>query len=217
MPDRGRTGAMALMASLLAAFFMTTTGAAAFDEAQYPDWSGQWKRPRGVGTQWDQTKPGGLGQQAPLTAEYQTILEASIRDQAAGGQGADAHVTCVSNGVPRIMTVTFPIEFVILPPSPTSISKPSCRAASTPTGAISRPMRSRAIRAIPSAAGSTPTVTAASTRLRSRPATSRGRAPTKTAACRSMPTMQASSRSASRSTGPTPTSCTTRSPRSIMR
>jgi hypothetical protein len=42
-------------------------------------------------------------------------LEASIKDQATGGQGADPHVTCVSNGMPRIMTATFPIEFVILP------------------------------------------------------------------------------------------------------
>ena len=45
--------------------------------SKYPDWSGQWTRPRGLATQWDQAKPAGLGQQAPLTPEYQ----ASARGQ----------------------------------------------------------------------------------------------------------------------------------------
>jgi hypothetical protein len=93
----------------------TIAAAQAYDDAQYPDWSGQWKRPLGVGTQWDQTKPSGLGQQAPLKPQFQAILEASIKDQATGGQGTDTHVTCLTNGMPRVMTVTFPIEFVILP------------------------------------------------------------------------------------------------------
>jgi hypothetical protein len=100
---------------LIAALATAATNAAAFDDSKYPDWGGQWKRPRGVGTQWDQTKPSGLAQQAPLTAEFQALLEASIKDQAAGGQGADTHVGCVTNGVPRIMTATFPIAFVITP------------------------------------------------------------------------------------------------------
>jgi len=101
--------------ALIAAFAMTTASAVAHDESKYPDWGGQWKRPRGVATQWDQTKPLGLAQQAPLKPEFQAVLEASIKDQAAGGQGNDPHVTCVSNGVPRIMTATFPIAFVITP------------------------------------------------------------------------------------------------------
>jgi hypothetical protein len=111
MLDRYVTGAVAFAAAVL----VTLSGAAAFDEAKYPDWGGQWKRPRGVGTQWDQTRPSGLGQQAPLTPEYQAMLEASIKDQATGGQGTDTHVTCITNGMPRIMTATFPIEFVVLP------------------------------------------------------------------------------------------------------
>jgi hypothetical protein len=49
MLDRYVTGAVALAAAVL----VTLSGAAAFDEAKYPDWGGQWKRPRGVGTQWD--------------------------------------------------------------------------------------------------------------------------------------------------------------------
>jgi hypothetical protein len=100
---------------IVAALAMTISSAAAFEESKYPDWSGQWWRPKGVGFQWDQEKPPGLGQQAPLTREYQAALEASLADQAAGGQGADNLITCRTNGMPRMMSVAWPIEFVILP------------------------------------------------------------------------------------------------------
>jgi hypothetical protein len=49
----------------IAALMMANTGAVAFDETKYPDWSGQWMRPPGVGFQWDVTKPPGLAQEAP--------------------------------------------------------------------------------------------------------------------------------------------------------
>lgn len=99
----------------VAALCLAVAGALAHDESKYPDWGGQWKRPIGIGTQWDQTKPLGLGQQAPLTPEFQAALEASLREQAAGGQGNDPHAACINNDVPRIMTATFPIAFVITP------------------------------------------------------------------------------------------------------
>jgi hypothetical protein len=89
--------------------------ARAHDETKYPDWGGQWKRPAGIGTQWDPSKPPGRGQQAPLTPEFQAALEASLADQAAGGQGNDPHARCINNDVPRIMTAVYPIAFVITP------------------------------------------------------------------------------------------------------
>lgn len=89
--------------------------AAAFDDSKYPDWSGQWRRPSGVGTQWDQTKRPGLAQQAPLIPEYQARLAASIADQERGGQGDDVRVSCITAGMPRIMTGTRPFELVVLP------------------------------------------------------------------------------------------------------
>ena len=55
-------GSLALGAVLIVA----TATASAHDESKYPDWSGQWRRPEGVGIQWDQTKPIGLRQQPPL-------------------------------------------------------------------------------------------------------------------------------------------------------
>ncbi len=94
---------------------MTSAGVRAFDDSKYPDWSDQWRRPPGVGIQWDPTKRLGLAQQAPLTPEYQAMFEASLKDQAAGGQGNDATYKCIPAGMPRIMTTVFPMEFVITP------------------------------------------------------------------------------------------------------
>jgi hypothetical protein len=111
MFGRGSIGAMALAAALA----LPMTGAAAFDESKYPDFSGQWRRPPGIGIQWDQTKPLGRGQQAPLTPEYQKAFEASMADQAAGGQGNDPPSRCAPFGMPRIMSVIFPMEIVITP------------------------------------------------------------------------------------------------------
>jgi len=101
--------------ALAGALLMTMAGAQAFDETKYPDWSGQWRKPQGIGNQWDQTKPPGRAQQAPLTPEYQAMFEASLADQAAGGQGEDIRITCVSTGMPRMMTGVRPFEFVITP------------------------------------------------------------------------------------------------------
>jgi hypothetical protein len=111
MHDQSAMRAVAA-AAVLAAMM---SAAAAFDESRYPDWSGQWLRPPGVGFQWDQTRPPGRGQQAPLTPEYEAVFEESLADQAAGGQGGDRLVTCITNGMPRMMTVAWPIEFVVLP------------------------------------------------------------------------------------------------------
>ena len=97
----------------LAGVLGLATAALAFDESKYPDFSGQWRRPPGVGIQWDPTKRFGLDQQPPLTPEYQAVWEASMADQAAGGQGNDAPSRCVPYGMPRIMTTVFPMEIVV--------------------------------------------------------------------------------------------------------
>ena len=77
MHERSQMSAIALTAALL----MTMTGAAAFDDTQYPDFKGQW-RAIGGPMRYDGSKPWGPGQEAPLTAEYQAIFEANLADQA---------------------------------------------------------------------------------------------------------------------------------------
>ena len=56
------------------------TAARAFDDSKYPEFSGVWRKPAGIGNQWDQTKPLGLAQEPPFTPEYQAIFEASLAD-----------------------------------------------------------------------------------------------------------------------------------------
>jgi hypothetical protein len=108
--------ASAIAALAVAAMLsLPITGAWGFDESKYPDFSGQWKRPPNVGIQWDQTKPLGRGQEAPLTPEYQKVFEASLADQAAGGQGNDPPSRCMPFGLPRIMSVIFPMEILVTP------------------------------------------------------------------------------------------------------
>ena len=71
----------------------------------------------GLGGQptFDQTKPWGRGQQAPLTPEYQAIFEANLKDQAEGGQGTTPTYTCLSPGMPRATNGYGEIEFVVTP------------------------------------------------------------------------------------------------------
>src|SRR5215831_20170568 len=106
-------------AAAVAALLMTSTAALAFDDAKYPDLSGQWVAVRlGVRGQpaFDPTKPWGFGQQAPLTPEYRKVLEESIRQQANGNQGNWlSGVSCLPTGMPAMMTLYRPMEIVVLP------------------------------------------------------------------------------------------------------
>ena len=62
------------------------TAARAFDDSKYPEFSGVWRKPAGIGNQWDQTKPLGLAQEPPFTPEYQAIFEASLADIKGGAR-----------------------------------------------------------------------------------------------------------------------------------
>ncbi|HEY7300430.1 MAG TPA: hypothetical protein VH684_21250 [Xanthobacteraceae bacterium] len=96
----------------IAALCLASTGAAAFDDALYPDWRGQWSR-MGGGS-WDPAKPHGR-EGAPLNAEYQAVLDASLADQDRGGQGNDPGYRCYPHGMPRIMIAILPMEIVVKP------------------------------------------------------------------------------------------------------
>jgi hypothetical protein len=110
MPDRSVFVAMLIAAALC----MTASNAFAFDDDQYPAWKGQWMR-IGDAARWDITKPRGLGQQAPLTPEYQAKYEASLADEAAGGQGLNMMSRCYPPGMPRMMLAYNQSELLIFP------------------------------------------------------------------------------------------------------
>src|SRR5258706_12006311 len=86
---------------------LTISAGATAEEMKYPDLRGQWTRVRvpGVAGQpsFDPTKPWAKGQEAPLTHEYQTILDANLASQAAGGMGDYQGASCLGWGMPVIM------------------------------------------------------------------------------------------------------------------
>src|SRR3954470_7118495 len=104
----------------LLAVLMTVplVGAQAADDAKYPNWKGQWDainyRLGGQVIKYDPNKPWGVGQKAPLTPEYQKVLEESMADQARGGVGNYPSGQCLPGGMPRTMGATR-LEIVITP------------------------------------------------------------------------------------------------------
>ena len=86
-------------------------------ERVYPDIGGAWARTSRGGSSgaWDPTKPAGLGQQAPLTPEYQAVLEANLAQRAAGGQEYNPAIFCLPAGMPRIMVAYDPLEIIVTP------------------------------------------------------------------------------------------------------
>jgi hypothetical protein len=103
-----RSGSSLARAAIVAATLLTTVAAArAFDETKFPDFKGQWQRT---------TAPRWLdASKAPLTAEYRAIFEANVKDQAEGGQGETPTYTCLSPGMPRVMTTFVPFEILVTP------------------------------------------------------------------------------------------------------
>jgi hypothetical protein len=103
---------------LAAALLMALPSAQALDESKYPDWSGQWRRVERGPPRYDHSKPYGREQQPPLTEEYRLIHEASLADQASGGQGLyRTSARCTPMGMPWQMYGLFPIEFVFTTPT----------------------------------------------------------------------------------------------------
>jgi hypothetical protein len=105
-------GAVALSAMLCSAW--------AFDDAKYPDLSGQWignRMPscRGGQPSFDPTSCWGTTQTASLTPEYEAIFKANLEDQKLGGQGTNFTSTCLPPGMPMMMNAHSPMEIIILP------------------------------------------------------------------------------------------------------
>jgi hypothetical protein len=108
------------------ALLMTFGAATAFDDSKYPDLKGQWRTTnRGLiaggagGLRWDESRPPStapnLGQEPPLTPEYQAIYQANLDNMEKGGQGIDPTYKCVSPGMPRVMIAYSVLEFVVTP------------------------------------------------------------------------------------------------------
>ena len=118
MSYRSLSGAFARATALIATLTVTMGGALAADDAKYPNWKGQWRtinfRLGGQVIKYDPNKAWGPAQQAPLTTEYQRVLEESMADQARGGLGNYPSARCLPGGMPR-MIASPTQEYVITP------------------------------------------------------------------------------------------------------
>jgi hypothetical protein len=156
---RASIGTVALLMAAAAA----TTVARAWDDAQYPDWKGEWFRASPV--QWDSTRRPGRGQQAPLTPQYQAIYEVRLAEQEKlGGQDYNPQVRCLPPGMPRAMIGYEPLE-IIVTPDVTYMRLQYMQAGPGPWSRHSRDIRS--------GGGSTKTGTAATTARSRNPRLSR--------------------------------------------
>ena len=119
MRSRNAIGAFALAVTIM----VPLGGARAADEAKYPNWKGEWDtiNPRlgGQAIKFDPTKAWGPAQQAPLTPEYQKVLEESMADQAKGGLGNYPTARCLPGGMPRMMAA--PVQEYVITPETTYI------------------------------------------------------------------------------------------------
>src|SRR5258705_11652407 len=98
-------------AVLALTFLGSAVAAHAQHLSKYPDFSGQWRKPDGIGNgPWDVTKPAGRGQQAPLTPEYQAIYEAKLAERATGSLARDPTAQCSPHAMPRSMFAIYPME-----------------------------------------------------------------------------------------------------------
>ena len=96
----------------VAVLLCLSVAASAQDAKRYSAWEGTWGRGSPPGS-WDPTKPPGLGQQAPLTPEYQAVYEANLA-KAKAGVAFDPKYTCGPVGMPRVMALGT-MEFIVKP------------------------------------------------------------------------------------------------------
>ncbi len=74
------------------------------------DFQGLWKATGGIG--WTPGVPPGAGQNPPLTPEYAKLFKGFLDAAAAGKPTGDVTASCLPPGMPRVMTMTYPMEIV---------------------------------------------------------------------------------------------------------
>ena len=75
------------------------------------DFTGLWQNRGGIG--WRQGIPPGLRQDPPLTPTYRAIWDRHLVNAAAGHPTGDPTAGCLPQGMPRIMTMTYPMEIMM--------------------------------------------------------------------------------------------------------
>jgi hypothetical protein len=74
------------------------------------DFQGLWKNTGGI--TWVPKQPQGVVTPAPLTPAYEKMFKKFVADAEAGKPSGDVTASCLPQGMPRIMTMTYPMEIV---------------------------------------------------------------------------------------------------------
>ena len=77
------------------------------------DLTGIWINQGGIG--WTPGVPPGARQNPPLTPQYAKLFATHLADAAAGRPTGDPTASCLPPGMPRIMTMTYPMEITMGP------------------------------------------------------------------------------------------------------
>ena len=88
-------------------------GTVAYRPKSRRDLTGIWINQGGIG--WTPGIPPGAGQKPPLTPEYAKLFQRHLSDAAAGNPTGDVTAGCLPPGMPRIMTMTYPMEITMGP------------------------------------------------------------------------------------------------------
>jgi hypothetical protein len=88
-------------------------GTAAYRPKTRRDLTGIWINQGGIG--WTPGVPPGRNQNPPLTPAYAKLWETHLANAAAGKPTGDPTASCLPPGMPRIMTMTYPMEITLTP------------------------------------------------------------------------------------------------------
>jgi hypothetical protein len=88
-------------------------GTRAYRPKSRRDFTGIWINQGGIG--WTPGIPPGRGQHPPLTEAYAKIFEQHLQDAERGKPTGDPTAACLPPGMPRIMTMTYPMEITMGP------------------------------------------------------------------------------------------------------
>ena len=86
-------------------------GTVAYRPKSRRDLTGIWINQGGIG--WTPGIPPGRGQHPPLTPAYAKMFEGHLADAAAGKPTGDPTANCLPPGMPRVMTMTYPMEITM--------------------------------------------------------------------------------------------------------
>ena len=106
---------------LAAACAAGSAGARARHDAALPDWSGIWERVGSI--TWEPNGRPGVPEKPPFTPEYAEKYRLTTQAAREGHPVADPTSRCLPPGMPRIMTMSYPMEILMNPRQVTIIAE----------------------------------------------------------------------------------------------